>query len=76
MPCLEIITINTQKNNISAFTYNCTLLFFNLNAFAENYYDDIYEGDTLQERIVNFLMTEIGITEEQIRSIRNIMLEQ
>lgn len=34
-----------------------------------------YEGDTVQEKIVNYLITDIGITEEQIESIRTIFLE-
>jgi len=33
------------------------------------------EGNTLQEKVVRFLIDDIGITEEQIDSIRNILLQ-
>ena len=35
-----------------------------------------YEGDTLQEKIVSYLVQTIGITHEQIDSIRSILLEE
>lgn len=35
---------------------------------------DAYEGDTLQEKITNYLTTTVGITTEQIASIQSIFL--
>ncbi len=34
-----------------------------------------YNGDTIQEKAVDFLITDIGVTQEEIEAIRNILLE-
>ena len=34
-----------------------------------------YDGDTINEKIVSYLKTTIGVTDQQIDSIRNILLE-
>ncbi len=55
---------------------------FRQSSYATNHYLDIvrnnlqgYEGDTIQEKIKNFLIEDIGVTEQEIESIRNILLE-
>ena len=33
------------------------------------------EGETLQEKIINYLTTTVGVTQEEIASIQSIFLE-
>jgi hypothetical protein len=34
-----------------------------------------YEGDTMKEKVENYLINFVGVTEEEIESVRNILLE-
>ena len=52
---------------LSALELNITAMWEQL----DNYGD---ENATINDKIVNFLMTEAGVTQEEIDSIRNIML--
>ena len=55
---------------------------FEVPSVKENEYIDVvktnimgFEGDTINEKIENFLINDIGVTKQEIDSIRRIFLE-
>ena len=61
-----------REYQLSAFTNPELLEMTSIDALIDGLLQ--YEGDTIQEKIVTFLTTDIGVTSEQIDSIRSIFL--
>lgn len=56
---------------------------YHANSYANTNHIDVlieglrfYEGNTIQEKIVSFLTTEIGVTQSEINAIRSILLSE